>query len=507
MARLVGGSRHGGTDGPLGLDIRDFGPIERASVRLRPLTVFIGPNNSGKSYAARLLHSVVATLADLPVHAAESGGAQSACRRMVGRRYDGKGRQARLAGTDSQRAAKALIEAAFCEGLRSNLERNFETTAAGLVRAGRARSTLAISEGGASSRPRLGVAIGPRDNLAVTAGFKGGWGEIVLAYGRGMCTASIFDGGAGGRPDARNGARAKFRYAESDALPSRTGDRGEAIPLLSSALADAIARDVQYGAAHDASFYLPAGRSAIMQTYKELAAGLVAGAPRSGSDPGSPRLQGAVADLVAELIRLGGRKRGDFFGLARRMEREMLSGSVQVSHADRGGFPSVLYHSNGSRLPLPRASSSVSELAPLSLYLKHVVGNRSMLVVEEPEAHLHPANEVILAKYVVRLVRRGLCVVLTTHSPYILEKLAKYTLAGGLAARDRVEGPGYKRDDYLAPDEVSAYLFKGAGAEGGCRAVEIERDDEFGISQEEFTNVDVELNRESVAIHDRMSRR
>ena len=315
MARLVGGSRHGGTDGPLGLDIRDFGPIERASVRLRPLTVFIGPNNSGKSYAARLLHSVVATLAGLPVHAAESDGAQSACRRMVGRRYDGKGRQARLGGADSQRAAKALIEAAFSDGLRLNLERNFESTAAGLVRAGQARSSLTISEGGESSRPRLGVAIGLRDHLAVTAGFKGGWGEIVLAYGRGMCTASIFDGGAGGNPGAHNGARAKFRYAESGARPRPTGDRGEAIPLLSSALADAIARDVQYGAAHDASFYLPAGRSAIMQSYKELAAGLAAGAPRSGSNSdGVPRMQGAVSDLVAEIMRLGGKRTGTFSG-------------------------------------------------------------------------------------------------------------------------------------------------------------------------------------------------
>ena len=31
-----------------------------------------------------------------------------------------------------------------------------------------------------------------------------------------------------------------------------------------------------------------------------------------------------------------------------------------------------------------------------------------------------------------------------------------------------------------------------------CRAVEIERDDESGISQEEFSSVDVELDRESV---------
>ena len=488
------------------MDIRNFGPIARASVSLRPLTVFIGPNNSGKSYAARLLHSVVATLSRLPEHAAGSDGALLACRRIVGRRYDAKSRRARLGEADSQRAAKALIEAAFCEGLRHNLERNFESTAAGLVRAGQAQSTLAISEGRASTRPRLGVTISPQNGLAVAATFKGGRGEIAMAYGRGTCTTNIFDRDASGKRGARNGARAKFRYAEPDVRRPPTEDRGEAIALLSSALADAIARDVQRGAAHDASFYLPAGRSAIMQTYRELAAGLAAGAPRSGYGPdGGSGMQGAVADLVAEIVRLGGRK-GDFFGLARRMEREMLSGSVQVSHAGHGRFPAVLYHCNGSRLPLPRASSSVSEIAPLSLYLKHVAGRRSMLIVEDPEAHLHPASVVILAKHIVRLVRRGLCIVLTTHSPYMLEKLAKYALAGGLAAGDRVEGPGYKREDYLAPDEVSAYLFKGQGVGRGCSAVEIERDDEFGISQEEFTDVDVELNRESVAIQDRMNR-
>ena len=163
------------------------------------------------------------------------------------------------------------------------------------------------------------------------------------------------------------------------------------------------------------------------------------------------------------------------------------------------------YRSNGTSTPLPRASSSVSEIAPLSLYLKHVVGRRSVLVIEEPETHLHPANEVILAKYVVRLVRAGHCVVLTTHSPYMLEKLAKYSLAGELPAEDRVGRLGYGRGDYLAPDEVSAYLSRKTQA-GACRAVEIERDDECGISQEAFSSVDVELNRESVIIQNRKSR-
>lgn len=43
----------------LELGIRDFGPIREGRIRLRPLTIFIGPNNSGKSYAALLARSVI----------------------------------------------------------------------------------------------------------------------------------------------------------------------------------------------------------------------------------------------------------------------------------------------------------------------------------------------------------------------------------------------------------------------------------------------------------------
>ena len=43
------------------LAVNNFGPIVEGEVALRPLTVFIGKNNTGKSYAATLMYAVVGT--------------------------------------------------------------------------------------------------------------------------------------------------------------------------------------------------------------------------------------------------------------------------------------------------------------------------------------------------------------------------------------------------------------------------------------------------------------
>ena len=40
------------------LDVKDFGPIVEASLGLRPLTVFVGPSNTGKSWLATLIYAL-----------------------------------------------------------------------------------------------------------------------------------------------------------------------------------------------------------------------------------------------------------------------------------------------------------------------------------------------------------------------------------------------------------------------------------------------------------------
>ena len=48
------------------LQVSDFGPIVEGTVDLKPLTIFVGPNNSGKSYFAVLAYALFRSLS--PFH-------------------------------------------------------------------------------------------------------------------------------------------------------------------------------------------------------------------------------------------------------------------------------------------------------------------------------------------------------------------------------------------------------------------------------------------------------
>ena len=48
----------------LEVEVRNFGPIAEAKFDLRPLTLFIGPSNSGKSYLAVLIYALHRALSD-----------------------------------------------------------------------------------------------------------------------------------------------------------------------------------------------------------------------------------------------------------------------------------------------------------------------------------------------------------------------------------------------------------------------------------------------------------
>ena len=45
------------------ITVKNFGPIKEAKdIKISPMTVFVGPSNTGKSYLAMLIYSIVKTI-------------------------------------------------------------------------------------------------------------------------------------------------------------------------------------------------------------------------------------------------------------------------------------------------------------------------------------------------------------------------------------------------------------------------------------------------------------
>ena len=147
--------------------------------------------------------------------------------------------------------------------------------------------------------------------------------------------------------------------------------------------------------------------------------------------------------------------------LADLLERRVLQGRIL------GNSPATYaFEPQGSGLLLPptQSSSVVTELLPLITVLRN--GVPGVLIYEEPEAHLHPRVQRILAQVLVRLVRAGTTVVLTTHSDTMVQQFNNYLKLGALGEAGRqalAKETGediYTDQDALQPEDVGAYEFR-----------------------------------------------
>jgi hypothetical protein len=75
------------------------------------------------------------------------------------------------------------------------------------------------------------------------------------------------------------------------------------------------------------------------------------------------------------------------------------------------------------KLDIGEVSSSVRSLMIVFYWLKYQAKVGDMLMIDEPELNLHPANQRKLARFIVRLINTGIKVFITTHSDYIVKEI------------------------------------------------------------------------------------
>lgn len=488
----------------LKVHVSGFGPIIEGGIALKPLMVFVGANNSGKSYFAMLLYSLFHSVLFRGIYWVP--GSRVRRQRLRQHRFIA---EAPSLEPDKETLAflKEWIEQ--LGDVRSwpkrltvrDLPDNLQEVMVGTIKSS---SREFISSIGREVRRCYGSEI---SDLAHRE------------HPNGSFNVSIEHSDPLWHLDIRSvGKRLEGELTHVD-ISNMTLDFPR-YPIggerrRSSTISEPLLQDIFLGLRFEAqwefykdfwtdTYYFPAARSGILQNHKALASFVVSRSPLVGIEPlDIPRFTGVVTDFISELLILEKRRATKLTETAKFLEAEVTKGTITIE-VGRLEYPEIYYEANGGKFPLHRTSSMVSELAPIVLFLKYVVDPGDFLIIEEPESHLHPENQRRLARTLVKLVRKNVRVLITTHSDYFLGQLSNFIRLSKVSEDERVN-QGYSPEDFLMPEDVGTYLFDLDQDKGGSFIKEVPVTAEDGIPEEEFTKVAEALYQETVRLERRIS--
>lgn len=82
-----------------------------------------------------------------------------------------------------------------------------------------------------------------------------------------------------------------------------------------------------------------------------------------------------------------------------------------------------MYITHGETLPISAAASSVREIAPLQMMITKRDISKTAILIEEPEAHLHPLKQRMMADIIATMAIGGANMQITTHSDFFIRRL------------------------------------------------------------------------------------
>lgn len=149
-----------------------------------------------------------------------------------------------------------------------------------------------------------------------------------------------------------------------------------------------------------------------------------------------------------------------FAHLADELEQAILRGKISV-----GQYGDLRYspaESPDLKLEMHVSSSLVKSLASISFYLRHIAQKGDCIIIDEPELNLHPDNQILVARFLARLVNEGFKVIASTHSDYIIRELNNLILLNNdfPEKKSLIEKYKYQENQLLSAEKVGAYIFK-----------------------------------------------
>lgn len=99
-------------------------------------------------------------------------------------------------------------------------------------------------------------------------------------------------------------------------------------------------------------------------------------------------------------------------------------------------------------------SSSIKSIFLIDLIIRHKVAADEIILIDEPELNLHPDNQRLMARLIVRLINAGVKVLITTHSDFLIREINN-----AIALNNDFDG----KEEFLAKHEyIDADLLDGS---------------------------------------------
>ncbi len=483
----------------LTISVKNFGPIAEGSVDLKPLTIFVGPSNTGKSYMATAVYAVMRAVSHMVPPKVrnnfferavwfrfsaipEFDGSVETLRALQDWVYQQARESSNLSG---MRVSSLPLEFRSWMEKETELQLyNLQNNVIHQLQQIHGESSEFVKRGNDPNHFTLGIRqdfpvldmeIRLPDSLGPQPGFE--IGQFIL-------------------PDsALSNLQLDFFAADG-----RSRVWAELARSFVNSVSEKIVDDIP-----SQSCYLPSARSGIVQGHKVLSGALIRQSSLVGiRQLNVPTLPGITTEFLSHLISFDRRTitmkgKGDIDRSTTFIETEVLQGRIDLDESAGLPYPEIVYETDTGQFPIDQTSSMVSELAPLILFLKYLIDEGDLLILEEPESHLHPAAQRRLARGIVRLVNAGVKVLITTHSDIIISQVNNL-LALRQASPELVEQGGFEPDDFLQPEQVGAYLFRYNPELSGCDTVPLEIDPDTGIDEDEFAAVFEAIYNESIAL-------
>jgi predicted ATPase len=208
-------------------------------------------------------------------------------------------------------------------------------------------------------------------------------------------------------------------------------------------------------------------------------------------------IPGTIADFMQMMARIKASRRSRVGAakLARRIESELMHGNVRLH--EKGGRKSFLFRPVGQKgeWALENVATSIGEISPLVLYLRHWAWPGDSILIDEPESHLHPEAQAPLAAALMDLSDRIRPTLVATHSELLVSALSAELLDSTRASKKRPARPKLSVHEFQFHDEDRSY---------GVDVERIEVEPTRGFQVRRFTEVADEVFESGIDAYNRL---